>query len=405
MIMLRQRRGVGNISYDDLASLTGAFNKTPKPKLKTGSLDDAARAINFGMPENHGKTPTNDLKIKINISSPTIKKNIVKSVDTKDKLVQEADIEKLISGNEFSSQSISFIPYSAGFITASEALEKITNDYENFYTLQQNYLSDDNLKFILTKIDKIYDLSQKDKNNLIHFYRTILDIKAQARQKRVKAETALEKIKTKVFREKLGSEIARMMKGSGDLYQYYISIDLIDSEVKKHFLNRIGEIDYYIIKKIKELVTFTKTDINFRFEEIMEFLNVIKTRNILMENFHSQVEQVVRQKKLSDDHHLQIEKTINALESLARDYGRLGTYGRQIFRSDSLLNQVKINYFQTIATLIQPSIIKAQGLILDLETGNFISLEKMKDAIDAIDVKEIKNKCDDIFTKTYKQKI
>ena len=42
---------MGNISYDDLASLNDAFNKTPKPKLSlSGSLNDAAKAVNFGVP-------------------------------------------------------------------------------------------------------------------------------------------------------------------------------------------------------------------------------------------------------------------------------------------------------------------------------------------------------------------
>lgn len=397
---------MGNISYDDLASLNDAFNKTPKPKLKlSGSLDDAAKAVNFGIPQYQTDTPEDKKIIKINIASPSIKKVIKKTQDPQTKLVQEADIEKLVSGNEFSSQSISFIPYNASFITAAEALDKIKNDYKAFYAIENNYLSRENLQFILTKIDKIYNLSQKDQEILKNFYKTILDIKNKAQEKQVRAEKLLEKIKTKIFKEKLGAEITRMIKDSGDLYQYYMSIDLIDDEIKKFFLHRINEIDYYILKKIKELVTFTKTDLLFRYEEILEFVAIINTRNVLMENFHQQIEQLVSQKKTTDSYSLEIEKIIKALETLAKDYGRLGTYGKQIYRSASLLNQTKNDYFQNIASLIHPYTIKAQSMVLDIETGNYTSLEKIKNDIGSIKINDIQKQCEDLFTKTLNQKI
>lgn len=397
---------MGNISYDDLASLNDAFNKTPKPKLSlSGSLNDAAKAVNFGVPQYENILPKDNQKIKISISSPSIKKIIKKSPEDQSKLVQEADIEKLVSGNEFSSQSISFIPYNASFITAAEALDKIKNDYKIFYAIEENYLSKTNLEFILSKIDKIYNLSQKDQEILKNFYKTILDIKNKNSSEQTRAEKLLEKIKTKVFKEKLGTEITRMIKDSGDLYKYYVSIDLVDPETKNFFLHRISEIDYYILKKIKELVGFTKTDLIFRFDEIIDFVKVIDTRNILMENFHQQVEQLVSQKKAIDLYNQEIAKIINSLESLARDYGRLGTYGKQIYRSDSLLNQTKNNYFQNIATLIHPYTVKAQSLVLDIETGNYTSLEKIKNDIGSINLKEIQNKCEELFTKTLNQKI
>ena len=391
---------MANVSADDLASLAEAFPvKAVKPKLKgVNSLNEAQRRVNFGIPQTAISAKEEPIKIKIRLASPTIKKNIPAPILSDKKINQEADIDKIASTGAFSASAISFIPYGVGFLNAFEALKQIKNNYKIFYSLQQNYLSEANLEFILTKINKIYDLSDKDRDNLRHFYHSLLISKQTAHKKRTSVKTYLDKIKSKAFRTKISEEIQRMMQPDGDLYKYYSAFSLIDESIKKQFLHRIAEIDFYIIKKIKEIINFTVTDIEFCFDEVLEFVSVIETRNILMDNFHEQVEQLASQKKLTDQMSKEIENTIASLEEIAKNYGKLGKYGRQINLSGSLLNQLKKKYFQSISGFISPNVAKAQETMLNLDTGNYNTLEDIKNAIGSIDIKKINKQCEEMFT-------
>lgn len=408
-----------NINLDELNEVSKNFRNRPKPNFGgLSSLEKAQQEVNFGKPkiENNkvkisSNSPTpppakkEEVKIKINISSPKIKKKIAKADEDKKKLVQSEDIDKLISGGEFSSHSISFIPYGAGLLNASQALEKINNQYKQFKTLEENYLTAENLNFILKKIEKIYDLNQSQKLTLSDFYESILQNKATADEKRKKALINLSKIKTKEFREKISAELQRMMKPQGDLYAYYANFTLIDDEFKKRFLRRILSIDAYIMKKIKELIILNQNDVLFRFDEILEFVSVINTRNILMENFHSQIEHLASHKNQAD----KLKKDALALEEeisqIAKIYGRLGKYGQSIDRSSSITEKLKNSYFSLISEIMELPMTKIQRLILSLETGNYTTLESVKVKLLEILPKDIENACHETYEKIEKQAI
>lgn len=406
---------MANIDPEELKAAARGFSKKPRPRFGgLSSLERAQREVNFGAPKisvdkekPSTASPTNDKekKIKISLSSPTIKKRIQKPQEDKKKLIQTADVEKLISGGEFSSHSISFIPYGAGFLNASQTLQEINLNYKIFKTLEENYLTSDNLNFILAKIDKIYDLEQSQKQSLKDFYLLILKTKQSADEKRKKALEVLSKIKSKTFREKLSTEMQRMMKPQGDLYLYYTNFDLIDQEFKKRFLARILSIDAYVIKKIKELVGLNQNDVLFRYEEILEFVSVLSTRNLLMENFHAQVEHLASQRKQADDLKKEALKLEKEISNIAKTYGRGGKYGSSIDRSRSLIKRLKEAYFNLISEIMEPPMTKIQRIILSLETGNYLSLQGVKEKLDQISAKDIENACFKTYEKIEKQKI
>jgi len=383
--------------------------KYSKPKLGgISSLNLASRKLHFGEPKisnNNIEIKNNTLnnesqtqKIKINISSPTIKKKIIKSDLGEKRLVQETDINILLSRGEFSSEAISFIPYGVGLLNAKEALQKINEDIEEFKILQENYLTTDNLKFILNKIDKIYDFNDSQKITLKDFYFSIYKKQKDKSQKIVKTNEILQKIKSNQFRTKLGEEVQRMAK-TGDLYKYYSTFELIDDNIKKIFISNILNIDYYIIKKSKELVIFNQNDVNFRYKEILDFYEVISRRNILMNNFHSQTEHLLSQKKIANEYEEEAKEMLAYINSITKNYSRTGKFGRSIDKSSLLLNNLKEHYFREITIIIEPVLIKLERVVIDLNTGNYKTIESIKGRINSIDLKSLENKCHKIYEK------
>ncbi len=410
---------MANIDPDDLREVSKSFSRT-KPQIGgLSSLEQAQREVNFGTPDISNKNqkksiepskdavniPINSTKIKINLASPKIKKRITKPQDNSTKLVQTEDVEKLISEGEFSSHSISFIPYGAGLLNASQALNKISSNYKQFKILEENYLTKDNLQFIISKIEKIYDLSQSQKQTLKDFYNLIFSNKKKTDIKRQDATKLYSKIGSKDFREKLSTEIQRMMRPNGDLYVYYTNFELIDAEFKKRFINRILSIDAYVIKKIKELMNLSQNDILFRYEEILEFISVINTRNFLMDNFHREVEHLASEKNEADKLKNEVSKIEGEISNIAKIYGRLGKYGVSIVRSSGITQRLKDSYFDQISEIMEPPMTKLQRLILSLETGNYLSLESVREKLDSIDPKEIENSCFKTYDKIEKQAI
>lgn len=414
---------LANIDFDELKEISKNFQQKPKPNFGgLSSLERAQQEVNFGFPEksktkssvakvdlkkdNLSKTGlSHELKIKINVASPKIKKYVGKAKPSQKNLVQTEDIEKLVSQGEFSSRSISFIPYKSGLLNASEALDKINNDFKNFKLLEENFLTEENISFILSKIEKIYDISSSQKMTLKDFYLSIQKEILNAKSHRQKAAESLSKIKTKAFREKLSQELQRMMKPNGDLYTYYVNFKLIDEEYKKRFLLRILSIDSYIMKKIKEIISFNQNDISFRFDEILEFVSVISTRNILMENFHHEIEQLAEQKKEIDnlkDEALKLEAEIS---KLAQVFGRSGKYGRSIERASNITEKLKKDYSLNISQIIEMPMTKIQKIILSLDTGNYITLKRVNDELKTISSKELETKCLEIYNNTQKQAI
>lgn len=404
-----------NININELKELSRSIGKPQKPKLAgIKSLNDAARSVHFGAPNiaiSNIKPETkiassqySPQKIKIKISSPTIKTKISKPDFEEKKLVQETDIERLFAHGEFSSESISFIPYGAGFINAKEALNLIKIDYQQFKTIEENYLTPENIQLIITKIDKIFDLEVFQKDALKDFYSSILYRFTLVANKRKKAQTILEKIKSKEFRLKLSGEVQRMAK-NGDLWKYYNNFSSIDEIIKKKFLVRIASIDSYILKKIKELIILTQNDVNFRFDEILEFHSVIESRNILMTNFHDQIEHLTRQKNQADKMLLDSKDLLGELIKITAVYSKNGKFGRSIARSEGLLNRLKNNYFEEIAVQIEPAMIDLERIVIDLETGNYEYLEAMKQRLDNIDLKNLEDRCNKIYEKIIKQAI
>lgn len=405
---------MANIDPNDLKEVSKSFSR-PKPQVGgLSSLEQAQREVNFGKPNTKEKTddlvstPAKNTSvkkaIKISLSSPKIKKSASKPKDNKE-LIQTEDVEKLVSEGEFSSHSISFIPYGAGLLNASQALEKINTDHKKFKILEENYLTKDNLKFIINKIDKIYDLNDSKKQTLKDFYSSIFIIKKNADTKREEAQKLLKKINSKVFREKLSTEIQRMMKPKGDLYVYYSSFDLIDEEFKKRFISRILSIDSYIIKKIKELVNFNTNDVLFSYAEVLEFISVINTRNHLMENFHEEVEHLANEKNKADSLKKEALKLEDEISNIAKTYGRSGKYGTSIIRSSGITQKLKESYFSQISQKMEPSMTKLQKIILSLETGNYLSLGSVKEKLDEISPKDVENSCFSIYDKIEKQTI
>lgn len=383
--------------------------KYSKPKLGgISSLNLASRKLHFGEPKitqnsieikkNISNNNDDSEKIKIRISSPTIKKNIIKSNLDEKRLVQETDINILLSRGEFSSEAISFIPYGIGLLNAKEALQKINENYEEFKILQENYLTMDNLKFILNKIDKIYDFNDSQKIALKDFYFSIYKKMQNKSQKIAKANEILQKIKSSQFRTKLGEEVQRMAK-NGDLYKYYNDFELIEDNVKKSFISNILNIDYYIIKKSKELIIFNQNDVNFRYKEIIDFYEVISKRNILMNNFHSQTEHLLSQKKVANEYEEDAKDMLSYLNNITKNYSRRGKFGRSIDKSSLLLNHLKEHYFREITLIIEPVLIKLERVIIDLNTGNYKTIDSIKNRINSIDLKTLENKCHKIYEK------
>lgn len=401
------------VSSEDLEAVSVSLAKSIKPKLKaTTSLDKAVRMASFGSPQiDISSTTTNNLHdsiqqpIQIKLSSPTIKKRITKAPEEQKKLVQEADIDKLISHGEFSADAISFIPYGAGFLTAHEALAKLGESPVKFKTLQENYLSNESLNFVIEKIPKIYDLDNTQKEKLYSFYTVILDRRLKNSKEIEKAKTIMAKIKNKSFRTQLGTEISRMIPDSGNLYKYYSDFDLIDEVVKKTFLAKINEIDSYILKKVKELLGFNKIDLAFRWQEILDFSQILESRNILMINFHQQVEHLLAQKKAADELKNRCEKLVNEIKQLAYDFGKNGKFGITISRSRNIINKIKTSYFMRVQQLIDPSLTRLQKTIFDLELGNYFDLESINQRIDGINPEQIRTECKEIFDKFSKQQI
>lgn len=407
---------MANIDPNDLKDISRSF-KRPRPSSGgLSSLEKAQREVNFGTPkinqkqevdtiDKRSETPLKEIKIKLNVSSPKIKKRPTPPQDKTKKLVQTEDIEKLVSEGEFSSKSISFIPYGAGLLNAREALDKIKNSYKTFKILEENYLTKDNLKFIFAKIDKIYDLNTRDKQTLKDFYNLIFTNKKKADESRDKAKKLLAKINSKAFREKLSAEVQRMMKPKGDLYVYYSNFDLIDEEFKKRFIARILSIDAYIIKKTKELVNFNNNDILFSYSEILEYISVINTRNYLMENFHQQVEHLANEKNEADNLKKEALKIEQEISDIAKTYGRSGKYGLSIVRSSGITQRLKESYFSLISEVMEPPMTKLQKIILSLETGNYLSLKSIQEKLDKIIPKDIENSCFKTYEKIEKQTI
>ena len=393
---------MGNIDPRDLEELEQAFKRT-RPRLDGNNLDltDMHKAVNFGVPTlNEDK----EEPVKINVASPKIKITIKPSEATSEKIIQEAP-EDLSKKGDFSATSISFIPYGGSFLNASQALENITKDEKSFKILEDSYLGLEHLRFVTGKIDKIYDLGQSQKLTLKHFFEKIIHHKEKISMSRTKAKDVLTKLKDEKFRTRLSTEIQRMFRGSGDLYEYYLGFKAIDDSTKKFFLNRITNIDYYILKKIKEIIAFNQNDMFFRYEEINEFAQVLEVRNVLMNHFHLQVEQLASQEKLSEKFATELDGLLEKMVAVAKDYGKTGRYGRIVTRSSALVDKYKNDYLKKINDILEPAIAKIQKTKLDLETGDFVSIELLKQSIKDIDVKDIKFACDKTYQETIKREI
>lgn len=402
---------MSNISSDDLKEISISLAK--KPKLNPTSLDSMARAINFGTPKTEiEKDPLLEPNInkpvsktvKINIASPKIAKRPVQADPTQKKLVQEIEVDRLVKG-EFSSNSISFIPYGAGFISAKEALDKIQSDYANFKVVQKNYLSLESINLIISKIDKIFDLDANQKSDLRNFYTSLYSKKQNLKENSLKAQSILSKIKGNQFRINLSKEVQRMMPNSGDLYLYYKNFNLIDEETKGQFLEKIVSIDAYIIKKIKEIVTLNQNDLNYCFDEILNFIEIINERNILMHNFHEQVNHLTQQKISSEKYLKMANQTLQNISQVAKDFGKSGKFGREILRSSNLINSFKNNYFILISQIIEPNITILNKIIFNINTGNYPSLESVKSHLDQINIDQINLKCKEIYDQTLEKSI
>lgn len=386
-----------NIDPADLELLSKSF-KSVKPKYKgEKSIDQIARTINFGEPKFSDDKNIEDIGINsIKINKPSEKASqILEEPKIKITIPQETKIK-------FSGKSISFIPYRGNFLSAYEALQKIKENKKNFEYLEDTYLNEEQINNILEKINKITDLSENDKNKLKDFFNEILSTKKNNFQKRQKAKELLDKIKSKNFRVNLSNEIQRMIKNTGDLYNYYNKFDLIDEQIKKEFLSKIQAIDYYIVKKIKEIIGFTNIDLFFRYDEIIKFLTILETRNILMENFHQEVENLSNENKTISLYLENINNLLKEITQIAKDFGKNGTYGKKIFISTELDQSIKNQFFTTINSFIKPEIDKIQKIKLDLETQNYISIKLIKENIDKIKINDIKNKCLNYFEKINK---
>lgn len=393
---------MGNIDPRDIDELEQAFKRS-KPRLHTDNLDLTAmhKAVNFGVPE---LAEEKEEPVKINVSSPKIKITIKPSSATKDKIVSSSQADVIKKG-EFSASAISFIPFGGSFLNASQALEKISKDEKSFSMLEDNYLGLEDLGFITQKIDKIYDLSQSQKLTLKHFFQNIINHKQKVQSKRSKAKEILAKLKDEKFRTRISTEIQRMFRGTGDLYNYYQDFKSIDEQTKKFFLNRITNIDYYILKKIKDLITFNQNDLFFRYEEIIEFSKLLEARNVLMNHFHTQVEQLASQEKLAERFSSELEDILQKLFIIAKDYAKNGRYGRVIARSSNLLDRYKEDYLKNINDILDPAIARIQKTKLDLETGDYISIELLKQSIKNIVIKDIKSACDLSYQNIIKKEI
>lgn len=393
---------MGNIDPRDLAEIEQSFKRT-KPRLHTESLDltQMHKAVNFGVPT---LSADKEEPVKINVASPKIKISIKPSTSSTEKIVQEIP-ENISKKGEFSATSISFIPYGGSFLNASQALEHITKDEKAFQILEDNYLGLEHIQFIIGKIDKIYDMPQSQKLILRHFFEKIIHHKEHINSARSKAKDVLTKLKDEKFRTRLSTEIQRMFRGSGDLYKYYEEFKAIDEQTKKFFLNRITNIDYYILKKIKEIIIFNQNDLFFRYEEINEFAKVLEARNVLMSHFHLQVEQLASQEKLAEKFATELDDLLEKLVAIAKDYGKTGRYGRVVNRSSGLQDRYKIDYLKKINTIIEPAIAKIQKTKLDLETGDFLSIDLLKQSIKNIIVKDIKSACDLTYQNIIKKEI
>lgn len=407
------------VSKDDLEAVTKSLAKSTKPKISvTSSLDSAIRRTNFGAPKinidqtdylRSEKNPTlrkwSNQPIKIKVTSPTIKTRVSKAPQVEKKLVLEADIEKIVSHGEFSADAISFIPYGAGFLTAREALEKFSQNPQEFKVLQEAYLSDQSLQFIISRLDKIFDLNNSDKEKLHNFYSGMLFFRSKIAKEKEEAKKNLAKIKLADFRTKLGQEVSRMIPRSGNLYNYYANFDLIDNLSRKSFLAKISQIDTYILKKIKELVTFNQIDLYYRYDEVLYFSKILEARNILMSNFHSQVEHLLSQKKSADEIKEKCQNLISSIKQIAADFGKRGKYGAQIARSGSIINKIKTAYFIKLQQFIDPPLTRLQKTAFDLELGNYIDLETVKTRISDIDATEILHEAREIYDKFSKETI
>lgn len=382
-----------NIDPADLELLNKSF-KPIKPKIKGDkSIDEIARTINFGNPK---ITPDKEIN-KISINSLKIKD---KNNKQQNQETQEPKIKIIISEdkkNQFSGKTISFIPYRGAYLSAYEALKKIRENKKNFEYLEDAYLNEEQINIILAKIEKITDLTDQEKNILKLFFNEILQTKKRNLTKRQKAQELLEKIKSKGFRVTMSKEIQRMIKGSGDLYNYYQNFDLIDEDIKKEFLSKIQSIDYYIVKKIKELIGFTNIDLFFRYDEIIKFLTIVETRNILMENFHQEVENLANENKNINLYLDNINHLLEKIILLAKDFGKNGKYGKNINNSTNLDRSTKENFFVKINNIIKPEIDKIQKIKLDLETQNYISLKLIKENLEKINLKTIEDKCQQLL--------
>lgn len=394
---------MGNIDPRDLEELDKSF-RLAKPRLKTDNLDlkQMHKAVNFGIPkidnedEINKDIETKQKSVNVKIDSPKIKITIKPTKENTQKIIQKPQI-KIQENNDFSSTSISFIPYGTNLLNISQAIEQLKIDQKSFKIIQDNYLSAEQLKYIIEKINKVSDIDEKEKEKLINFYQNIITHKEKIITQRQKANIILEKIKNENFRTHLSEEIQRMFRDSGDLYIYYKNFNLIDDNIKKFFLNRITNIDYYILKKIKDIIQFNQNDLFFRFEEVIEFSQVLEARNIIMTHFHKQVEQLALQEKLEKDIKLQLEKVLELLLSIAKEYSKKGRYGKAIFKSTNLTNQIKQQYFKQIDNIIKPIASKLQKIKLDLETEDYVSIKLLKESIKDIDIKNIKSQCNSTY--------
>ena len=406
---------VANIDPEELKDISKNFRVKPK-FAGLSSLEEAQKQVNFGVPQINVNEKERDIDslqvtdrkkpaIKINLTSPTIKKDIDTSTNTEKKLIQETDVEKLVSEGGFSADSLSFVPDGAGFITAKDALKKIEKHKDKFASLQDNYLTGQNIEFIISKIDKIYDLSDLQKTMLREFYQHILKNKKTAKLKREKASEYLHKIKQKQFRENISYELQRMMKPNGDLYKYYTAFELIDEEFKKRYINRILSIDAYILKKMRQLMEYNQNDLLFGYDEILEFVAVLDTRNLIMENFHQQVESLALQKKQIDSMKQEVSSLESKILSIAQTYGKSGKYGNMINKSSGITQKLKKSYFNNISECINQPMNQVQQIALMLNTENYTSIDLVKQKINTINISSIENKCLAIYDKINKQTI
>ena len=124
-----------------------------------------------------------------------------------------------------------------------------------------------------------------------------------------------------------------------------------------------------------------------------------------MNNFHTQVEVLSSQKKTADALYDSAEDLVQKLAKIAKDYGKNGAYGSVINRSVSLLTKSKDEFFRNISDIIEEAYTKTQSIILDLETGDYLTLDFVAERIKDINIKEISAKLNALYKKTLEKQI